>query len=47
MDNSASLQAKNTTIETDNIEYQRGILQGDELSVILFALSINPVSFLL
>ena len=43
----AGLQAKNTTIETDNIDYQRGILQGDGLSVILFALSINPVSFLL
>ena len=43
----AGLQAKNTTIETDSIDYQRGILQGDGLSVILFALSINPVSFLL
>ena len=43
----ASLQAKNTTIETDSIDYRRGILQGDGLSFILFALSINPVSFLL
>ena len=43
----AGLQAKNITIETDSIDYQRGILQGDGLSVILFALSINPVSFLL
>ena len=43
----AGLQANNTTIETDSIDYQRGILQGDGLSVILFALSINPVSFLL
>ena len=42
----AGLQAKNTTIETDSIDYQRGILEGDGLSVILFALSINPVSFL-
>ena len=39
----AGLQAKNTTIETDSIDYQGGILQG----VILFTLSINPVSFLL
>ena len=43
----ASLQAKNTTTETNSIDYRRGILQGDVLSVILFALSINPVSFLL
>ena len=40
------LLAKNTTIEADSIDYQRGILQSDGLSVILFALSINPVSFL-
>ena len=33
----AGLQAKNTTIKTDSIDYQRGILQGDGLSVILFA----------
>ena len=43
----AFLQTKNVTIETDSIDYQRGILQGDGLSVILFALSINPESFIM
>ena len=43
----AFLQTKNVTIETDCINYQRGILQGDGLSVILFALSINPASFIM
>ena len=32
---------------TEKIEYRRGILQGDALSVILFILSVNPSSFLL
>ena len=43
----AFLQTKNVTIETDSIDYRRGILQGDGLSVILFALSINPASFIM
>ena len=34
-------------IETENIKYQTGILQGDCMSLILFILSINPLSFLL
>ena len=29
------------------IDYRRGILQGDGLSVILFVLSINPASFII
>ena len=34
-------------IETDEIKYLNGILQGDLLSLILFILSVNPLSFLL
>ena len=43
----AKLQTSNSTIETEHIDYRRGILRGDGLSVILFALSINPASFLM
>ena len=43
----AFLQTKNVTIETDSIDYRRGILQVDGLSVILLALSINPASFIM
>ena len=38
---------KNNNLETDEIEYNRGIRQGDTLSLILFVLSVNPLSFLL
>ena len=34
-------------IETKLIHYLRGILQGDSLSVLLFILCVNPLSFLL
>ena len=43
----AKLQTSNSTIETKNVDYRRGILQGDGLNVILFALSVNPASFLM
>ena len=34
-------------IETSDIEYHKGIFQGDMLSLILFLLSVNPLSFVL
>ena len=37
----------NGTIESDTINFARGIFQGDTLSVILFILSVNPLSFIL
>ena len=43
----AYLQTSEKTITTEGIEYKRGILQGDALSVILFIPSVNPSSFLL
>ena len=43
----AHLRETTTSIETDVINYLRGILQGDTLSLILFVLSVNPLSFLL
>ena len=41
------LHGENTSVETDFINYLRGILHGDTLSLILFVLSVNPLSFLL
>ena len=41
-----SLKTENGQIETDFIEFLSGILQGDQLSLILFILSANPLSFL-
>ena len=41
------LQTTETTIISDEIKYNRGIFQGDSLSVILFILCLNPLSFLL
>ena len=38
---------KTPVLKTDFINYLRGILQGDILSLILFVLSVNPLSFLL
>ena len=32
---------------TSNLEYKNGIFQGDGLSVLLFILSMNPLSFML
>ena len=41
------LHGDNISVETDFINYLRGILQGDTLSLILFVLSVKPLSFLL
>ena len=41
------LYGENKNFESDFINYLRGILQGDTLSLILFVLSVNPLSFLL
>ena len=41
------LRAENETIETRIINYLTGVLQRDCLSLILFILSVNPLSFLL
>lgn len=40
------LNGASETIKTNSIEYQRGILQGGSLSLILFVQSVNPLSFL-
>ena len=41
------LYGETSSIETNFINYLRGILQGDTLSLLLFALSVNPLSYLL
>ena len=41
------LQTDNETLTTEQIAYLTGILQGDSLSLILFELCTNPLSFLL
>ena len=43
----ATLKGTNQTIKTDIITYLKGIFQGDSLSVILFVLSVNPLSFMI
>ena len=43
----ASLNGTNESVITDIIKYQNGIFQGDTLSVLLFVLCLNPLSFLL
>ena len=43
----ASWNGKTSNIQTDFMSYLRGILQGDTLSLILFVLAVNPLSFLL
>jgi Reverse transcriptase (RNA-dependent DNA polymerase) len=43
----AYLHAENQSFETTTIKYHNGILQGDCLSMLLFMLTINPLSFLL
>ena len=40
-----TLKGTNQAIKTDTITYFKGIFQGDSLSVILFVLSVNPLSF--
>ena len=42
-----TLQTDNGMMTTNYIEYLRGIFQGDSLSLLLFILSVNPLSFLL
>ena len=41
------LYGESSNVETDFISYLKGILQGDTLSLILFILSVNPLSHLL
>ena len=41
------LDGENESITTDIIHFLKGIFQGDSLSVILFILTVNPLSFLL
>ena len=41
------LYGESSDVETDFINYLRGILQGDTLSLILFVLSVNQLSHLL
>ena len=40
------LGGENDSITTDIIQFMKGILQGDSLSVLLFILTVNPLSFL-
>ena len=42
-----NIQSGATSIESQPIQYIRGIFQGDSLSVLLFILSVNPLSYLL
>ena len=41
------LQSENELMESEYIKYLRGIFQGDSLSLLLFILTVNPMSFLL
>ena len=41
----ASYYGKNESVITDIIKYRYGIFQGDTLSVLLFMLCLNPLSF--
>ena len=41
------MYGESSNVETDFINYLRGILQGDTLSLVLFVLSVNPLSHLL
>ena len=42
-----TLKGENKTIEARVTNYLTGVLQGDCLSLLLFMLSVNPLSFLL
>ena len=39
------LQTEKETIETELIQYNTGVLQGDCISLNLFVLSLNPLSY--
>ena len=41
------LKGKNKTLTSDAIKFLKGIFQGDSLSVLLFILTVNPLSFML
>ena len=41
------LQSENELVESEYINYLRWLFQGDSLSLLLFILTINPMSFLL
>ena len=41
------LKGKNETLTSDAIKFLKGIFQGDSLSVLLFILTVNPLSFML
>ena len=42
-----SLSSETETLTTEPIKFLKGIFQGDSLSVMLFVLCLNPLSFLL
>ena len=42
-----SLRSENEKIISDKIKYAKGIYQGDSLSVMLFILALNPLSYLI
>ena len=43
----ANIQYGATSLDSQPIQYLRGIFQGDNLSVLLLILSVNPLSYLL
>ena len=47
MVNQRSPLKNDKTTKTETIKYLRGIFQGDSLSVLLFILCVDPLSFLL
>ena len=42
-----NLHGEDQSVTSDEIHYAKGIFQGDSLSVLLFFLSVNPLSFML
>jgi len=47
MDNSVQVKVKNRRIMSDPIRIQRGIYQGNSLSLLWFYLALNSLSYLL